>query len=180
MAVWAFAPRADAKTGKKSNTCANANLVPSRAADLAKLQRATRCLINRERAKRGLRSMLANGALLKSSDWQAGDMIEHEYFDHNRKDGPDFGERILRFGYAADADGYALGENLAWATATIATPSRMVKLWMNSPGHRKNILTRGFRDQAVAAVWSDGNVGGAYAQSGGPFVVFVNQFGQRQ
>lgn len=183
VAVWAFAPRADAatkKSGKKADTCANANLAPAKPADLPKLQRAIRCLVNRERSRRGLKSMLANGALLKSSVWQADDMIEHEYFDHNRKDGPDFGERILRFGYADGADGYALGENLAWATATIATPSKMVKLWMNSPGHRKNILTKGFRDQAVAAVWSDGNVGGAYAQSNGPFVVFVNQFGQRQ
>lgn len=183
VAVWAFAPRADAKTksnSKKANTCANANLAPTRPADMYKLQRATRCLVNRERAKRGFKSMVANEFLLASSDWQADDMLQHKYFDHNRSGGPEFGERILRFGYANGAAGYALGENLAWASANIATPTKMVKLWMNSPGHRKNILTKGFRDQAVAAVWSEGNVGGAYAESGGPFVVFVNQFGQRQ
>lgn len=182
IAVWAFAPRADAKTRsvKKGGRCAWANYVPKSAADMPKLQKATRCLVNIQRKRRGLKPMAANSFLFKSSDWQADDMLTHEYFDHNRQGGPDFGDRILRFGYADGALGYALGENLAWASSNIATPKKMVRLWMHSPGHRKNILTKGFRDQAVAAVWSDGNVGGAYAQSGGPFVVFVNQFGQRQ
>jgi uncharacterized protein YkwD len=104
-------------------------------------------------------------------------MIEFEYFDHVRPDGPEFVDRILRFGYAADSNGYSIGENIAWASQPIASPKKMVSLWMHSPPHRKNILTKGFRDQAVSAVWSGGGVGGAYENSGGPFLVYTNQFG---
>jgi uncharacterized protein YkwD len=163
----------------KPKPCKDAGLVPVGADQMSRAQIATRCLVNRERTKRGLKSLKANDELLKSSQFQAQDMLTNQYFDHTRPGGPDFAERILRFGYAADARGYMIGENIAWASSPIATPRYIVSLWMHSPPHRKNILTKGFRDQAVAALWSDGNVGGAYAGSGGPFVIFVNQFGAR-
>jgi uncharacterized protein YkwD len=163
----------------KKKTCKDAKLVATGTAQEARIERATRCLVNKERTKRGLKRLNANAELLKSSDWQANDMLEHQYFDHTRPDGPDFAERILRFGYAENSKGYAIAENIAWATATIATPAKIVSLWMHSPGHRKNILTRGYRDQAISALWSGPGVGGAYAGSGGPFLIFVNQFGVR-
>jgi uncharacterized protein YkwD len=163
----------------KKKSCKDAELIATGPEQSLRLQQATRCLVNRERTKRGLKSLKTSDELLKASDWQSRDMLEHTYFDHARPDGPDFVERILRFGYADDSDGYAIGENLAWASQQIATPRKMVNLWMKSPPHRKNILTKDFRDQAVSAVWSAGNVGGAYANSGGPFVVYTNQFGAR-
>jgi uncharacterized protein YkwD len=161
----------------KKKPCKDAGLVPTAATQIARVQSATRCLVNRERTKRGLKRLKANADLLKSADFQAHDMLDNQYFDHTRSGGPDFVERILRFGYAADARGYTIGENIAWASSPIATPRKMVSLWMHSPPHRKNILTKGYRDQAVSALWSAGGIGGAYAESGGPFLIFVNQFG---
>lgn len=163
----------------KKKTCKDAGLVAKGPDQSLKLQRATRCLINRERTKRGLKRLKASDELLKASDWQNRDMLQYTYFDHTRPDGPGFAERILRFGYAKESNGYSIGENLAWGSQQIATPRKMVNLWMRSPPHRKNILTKGFRDQAVSAVWSAGGVGGAYSSSGGPFVVYTNQFGAR-
>lgn len=163
----------------KSKPCKDASLVPTSADQMVRVQRATRCLVSRERTRRGLKSLKANSPLLEASGWQAQDMIEHEYFEHSRAGGPGFTDRILRFGYAEGSDGYTIGENIAWASAPIATPRQIVKLWMASPPHRKNILTRTYRDQAVAALWSGGEVGGDYSDSGGPFVIFVNQFGAR-
>lgn len=163
----------------KKKPCKDSGLVPTRADQMSRAQSATRCLINRERTKRGLKSMKASAELLAASEFQAEDMLKHEYFDHSRPGGPDFADRILRFGYAADARGYTIGENIAWASSPIASPRKMVRMWMSSPPHRKNILTKNYRDQAVAALWSDGGVGGAYAESGGPFVIYVNQFGAR-
>lgn len=163
----------------KKKPCKYAGLVATGPEQVLRLQQATRCLVNRERTKRGLKSLKTSNELLKASDWQNRDMLEYTYFDHNRPDGPDFVERILRFGYARDSEGYSIGENLAWASQQIATPRKMVKMWMKSPPHRKNILTKDFRDQAVSAVWSAGNVGGAYENSGGPFIVYTNQFGAR-
>jgi uncharacterized protein YkwD len=83
----------------------------------------------------------------------------------------------LRFGYASSRQGYSLGENIAYASAPVATAGQMVKMWMNSPGHRANILRKQFREQGMAAVYTPGAVG-AYAGAG-PVVVFVNQFGAR-
>jgi hypothetical protein len=86
---------------------------------------------------------------------------------------------LLRFGYKDGASGYSIGENIAWASSSIASPKKIVSMWMHSPPHKANILTKDFRDQAVSALWSDGGVGGDYANSNGPFVVYVNQFGRR-
>jgi uncharacterized protein YkwD len=163
----------------KSHACKDAKLVPTRPEQMRRLSVAVRCLVNRERRRHKLPNLKQNRPLNLASRWQAHDMLDHAYFDHRRDGGPEFAERVLRFGYAANASGYSIGENIAWASSPIATPQSIVKMWMNSPSHRENILTRAFRDQGVSAVWSYGNGGGAYANSGGPFVIFVNQFGRQ-
>lgn len=159
--------------------CKNADILPASKKDVKRAEAATRCLINRERRSHGMRSTKFNKRLHKSALWQAKDMLRHEYFDHDRSGGPSFVGRISRFGYGRKSNGYSLGENLAWAPETVATPREMVRMWMESPGHRRNILHRKFREQAVSAVLSDGDVGGDYEDSGGPFVVYVSQFGTR-
>lgn len=168
-----------AATSASAASCANADLAPATAAELRKAEAATRCLINAERRSHGLRATRYNKKLRKSSIWQGKDMIRHEYFDHNRSGGPSFTGRISRFGYGRKSNGYSLGENLAWAPQSVATPSEMVRMWMDSPGHRANILRSGFKEQGVAAIYSDGDVGGDYEDSGGPFVIYVSQFGTR-
>jgi uncharacterized protein YkwD len=40
---------------------------------------------------------------------------------------------------------WIVGENLAWGTGTYATPRAVVKAWMRSPAHRRNIMERRFR-----------------------------------
>lgn len=179
LALALLAPAADAKSKPRLKPCKDAKLVPSKPSQVKRLNLATRCLINQERVKRGLSRLKQNKALQSSSDWQAEDMLSHSYFDHARAHGPDFVDRVLKFGYANEASGYEIGENIAWASSSIATPKQMVQMWMASPPHRENILTKAFRDQAVSALWSDGGTGGDYAKSGGPFVIYVNQFGRK-
>ena len=165
-------------TAHAAKRCANANLVPQSAAEAALAQDATRCLVNKIRKRRHLRTMRLNKDLQASSDWQAQDMLEHRYFAHDRPSGgPSFAGRITRFGYGSNGS-YSLGENIAWATCEIATPREMVKMWMASPGHRANILQRRFKEQAVSVLYSPGNVGGDY-DSDIPFAIYVNQFGAR-
>lgn len=123
--------------------------------------------------------MRFNENLFQSSAWQAQDMVGYAYFDHQREGGPGFAGRITRFGYAKNARGYTLGENIAWGSYGVASPREIVAMWMQSPGHRANILSRKFREQALAAVLVNGDeIGGDYA-GGGPLVIYVNQFGRR-
>lgn len=158
--------------------CAYAGVSPVSAEDLVRAERATRCLVNRERRRRGLRALHYNRDLGESSAWQAGDMAAYGYFGHQRDGGPSFAGRITRFGYGADGS-FTIGENIAWASDGGATPRDVVRMWMRSPGHRKNILRRSFKEQALAALHVDGNqVGGDFAGAG-PLVIYVNQFGAR-
>lgn len=158
--------------------CPNADLQPVSAADVPAAQAATRCLVSRERSVRGLRSLKDNKKLQRSSDWQSNDMFSNQYFAHDRKGGPSFDKRITRFGYGKKAAGYSLAENIAWSTTGSASPSEIVALWMDSPGHRLNILHKTFREQAVSALFVEGPLGGDYDDSG-PLVIYVNQFGVR-
>lgn len=168
-----------APAGSSAASCANADLSPQTAEQIAQAETATRCLVNAERRKRHMRGLRFNKRLHKSSLWQANDMAEYAYFDHARNGGPSFAGRITRFGYSKKARGYSLGENLAYASNPGATPSEMVAMWMDSPGHRANILRRGFREQAVAAILVDGDeIGGDY-EGAGPVAIYVNQFGTR-
>lgn len=158
--------------------CPNADVVPSSDAQITTAENATRCLINVERKKRGLKSARNNPDLQKSADWQANDMLQYKYFAHDREGGPGFVGRITRFGYAAGGGGYMLGENIAWSTASAASPREMVSMWMHSPPHKANILNRKFKEQAISAVYSPAGVGGDY-DTDEPFLVYVNQFGTR-
>ncbi|MBI4898610.1 MAG: hypothetical protein HY827_09645 [Actinobacteria bacterium] len=158
--------------------CANADISPATADEIALAETATRCLVNTERRRHGLRRMRFNRNLHESSAWQASDMVSYAYFDHQRAGGPSLAARITRFG-SGGTGGYMLGENIAWSTAGAASPREMVQMWMDSPGHRANILRRKFREQAVAAVMIDGDAVGGDYDGAGPLVIYVNQFGTR-
>ena len=133
-----------------------------------------------ERADRRLPALRDNERLTRAAEAYSAKMVRRRFFAHVCPEGSTLKSRIRAAKYLNKSiRDYSLGENLAWASQQIATPRKMVNLWMKSPPHRQNILTKDFRDQAVSAVWSAGNVGGAYANSGGPFLLYTNQFGAR-
>ena len=70
-----------------------------------------------------------------------------KFFAHKTPDGVDPGRRMEAVGYPVSST--ATGENLAWGTGAEATPVRIVKGWMNSPGHRENILRPSFTEVGV-------------------------------
>ena len=61
-------------------------------------------------------------------------------------------DRILKADYVGDGEGWMLGENLAWGTGSLGTPRGAMKAWMKSPGHKANILKRGFHELGVGIV----------------------------
>jgi uncharacterized protein YkwD len=79
--------------------------------------------------------------------------VRHDFFDHvSRVTGSTLVGRVKRTAYLARAQGWSLGENLAWGAGSRATPRETVQAWMRSPGHRQNILTRNFREIGVGVV----------------------------
>ena len=91
-------------------------------------------LINHIRSEHGLTPFTASTALRGSAREHSGDMIAHDYFEHNSAHEA-FDKRIRR--YLASP---LVGEDIAWGSGSYGTPQGLVSLWMHSPTHRHIIL----------------------------------------
>ena len=104
-------------------------------------------LVNQERANVGLSPLTLNAALSTAALRHSQDMSTNNFFSHTGSDGSSFVERIVRAGYTNMVTG---GENIA---AGYVSPSAVVSAWMNSTGHRANILNPNYRDIGVGYVY---------------------------
>jgi uncharacterized protein YkwD len=98
-------------------------------------------LVNQERASNGCPALVKNDALTNAAQGHSTDMALNDFFSHTGSDGSSPGTRATRVGYS-----WSLGENIA---AGQSTPQHAVQDWMNSPGHRANILNCSFSDTGV-------------------------------
>ena len=97
-------------------------------------------LINKQRARHGLKPLRSSGGLITVARRHSRDMVHRNYFSHRSKSGTDPSDRIASAGGRG-----AIGEDLAWGTGSYASPSAIVKLWMNSPPHRRVLLAKDLR-----------------------------------
>jgi uncharacterized protein YkwD len=125
--------------------CPDADSDPALVAP-AQITQATLCLVNAERTDRGIAALRTNARLAQAAAAHASDMVVRHYFAHASLDGRTFADRIKRTGYLTSALRWFVGENLAWGTGPYATPRAIVAAWMNSAGHRENILEAGFKE----------------------------------
>jgi uncharacterized protein YkwD len=98
--------------------------------------------MNRVRGAHGLRPLSVDAELQRAARAHAVDMLHRDYFAH----GP-FLSRLLSYGAA----GPLFGENLAWGRGIRARAQVMVRDWLASPSHRRNLLRGGFRRVGVGA-----------------------------
>lgn len=94
-------------------------------------------LTNVERSQKGLAPLKAHGELSKVARLKSEDLRDKNYFSH---DSPTYGspfDMIKKFGIKYSS----AGENIA---AGYSTPEQVVQGWMNSEGHRANILDKNF------------------------------------
>ncbi|GAA2543986.1 CAP domain-containing protein [Pseudonocardia hydrocarbonoxydans] len=89
-------------------------------------------LTNAERADAGCEPLATDARLAAAAQGHAEDMAAQGYFDHVSRDGRRFDDRISAEGHPAPG-----GENIARGQRSAA---EVVEAWMNSPGHRRNIL----------------------------------------
>ena len=139
--------------------CANASALPGQASERV-LAKATVCLVNRQRARRGMRALRENGRLSRAALAHTEDMVQKRYFEHVSKAGGDVVDRLLSTGYLGQVRSWLVGENLAWGTGSVSTPRQTVANWMGSPGHRANILQRRFREIGIGVVFDAPRGGG--------------------
>jgi len=137
------APVAQAAAG-----CGSSDALAGEVSERA-LESSTVCLLNRERASRGLRGLRVNRRLSAAAQRHSDDMVRRRYFAHNSRSGASSVDRIRRTGYLKGARSWMVGENLAWGSGSRSTPRSIVDSWMHSSGHRRNILTRRFREIGI-------------------------------
>ena len=103
---------------------------------------------NAARREAGLPALSPNSSLQESARRKGEDMLKNAYFAHNSPSGVTPWKWIDDVGYKYV---YA-GENLA---IDFSTGEDVHAAWMNSPGHRKNILNEKYRDIGIAVVTGD-------------------------
>ena len=107
-------------------------------------------LVNQERAAQGLSALGGNDRLQQAADKRAQEIIE--LFSHDRPDGTACYTVLSEYGVS----GYwTAGENIA---AGQSTPEQVMNSWMNSSGHRANILNGSFDTIAVGCAESGGRL----------------------
>jgi uncharacterized protein YkwD len=142
--------------------CTNVDLAPT-ADNLDEVRAAVLCLHNRDRAAAGLPALRENAKLRKAAVGHSDDMVARRYFSHDEPDGDGMSDRMRRVGYIRPGDGYSVGENIAWGTANLATAAEIHEAWMNSAGHRANILRRSFKEIGIGIVLGNPSVSPADA-----------------
>jgi hypothetical protein len=101
-----------------ATACANADLQPD-TTNLPTISDATFCLLNAERASRGLTALKPDRRLQRAALAHGGDMVDHQYFAHEARDGSQPAERIRATGYLSGGGAWRIGENLAWGTGDV-------------------------------------------------------------
>jgi uncharacterized protein YkwD len=129
-------------------------------------EKAVLCLVNRARTGRGLAPLAYPNSLARAADRKSADILRCDQFSHEAC-GREFTYWFEQVGYR----GCHEGENIAYASGNYATPRTIFKLWMNSAGHRRNILGPYEEIGIGLRIGTLGNVDGAH--------VWTQEFGGR-
>ena len=130
--------------------CTNADAEPT-VDNVLQVREATLCLVNAERAKRGMRPFRADRRLISAAGAHSFDMVVRAYFSHVSPEGGTLTKRLKRARWLPRRH-WSAGENIAFGELYYSTPRATVEGWMQSTGHRQNILTRAWRLAGIGVV----------------------------
>jgi uncharacterized protein YkwD len=133
--------------------------------DLAQIRVAMLAAVNAERRRAGAPPLAANARLDRAAQHHAEDMLARNYFAHASPEGRTVRDRARDAGF----DWRAIGENIAEGQTSV---EEVMDTWMHSPGHRRNILDRDFREMGVGLAL--GRTGGGWR------VEWAQAFGTRK
>ncbi|MCT9096663.1 CAP domain-containing protein [Haloarchaeobius sp. HME9146] len=145
--------------------------------DAGELERLVHQAVNDRRTDRGLSPLTHQPGLREIARYHSRDMSREGYFAHTAPDGETMGDRYDRFGYDCRVDRgdgyYATGAENIYKTqfggtgySEAALADRVVDGWMNSDGHRENILQD---------YWQNEGIGVAVVEEDGMTTVYVTQ-----
>jgi uncharacterized protein YkwD len=147
----AFALR-PAQAGAAANTRAGSCSGADSWVSLKQARKALLCLVNSERAKRGLRPMRYNARLSRVARVHASDLVRYRFIGHTSPAHGGLMLRVKRSGWPAGRSRWTYGEIMGDGLNGGATPRRIVRAWMNRPIHSRAILHPRFTSMGVGAV----------------------------
>lgn len=112
-------------------------------------------LVNIQRTNGGLSPLAKNNTLCNAADVRAVEIIS--VFDHKRPDGRSWSTVINEFNISFNT----IGENIA---SGYSTPEAVVNAWMNSPGHRQNIMNPSFTEIGIGHATNQDSYGNYWVQ----------------
>ena len=127
----------------------------------------------RERQDANLPPLTQNSELAQAASGMCQRMVTEHFFSHETPDGKNIVDRVEPTGYIPDSGDWVVGENLAWGSGALSTPQAILNGWMNSPGHKANLLAPDYKDIGLAACQGAPSTD----LSGG--TVYVNDFGAK-
>lgn len=122
------------------------------AATTAELSGQTELLkeVNKARTSRGLAPLRLSTVLSRPARQHSAYLARTGQLDHNGADGRPFYVRLYKAGFPRTR---AVGENLGLSGGCATDLAKtMVDMWLDSPGHRKNLLSRQFKVVGIAVV----------------------------
>jgi uncharacterized protein YkwD len=131
--------------------------------------------INRTRAQRGLRPLRWSKRLTAAANKHSAAMAAKGFFSHESANGGAFWRRIAGFYSYRGYRQWSVGENLLWSSPDV-NPGSALRMWMNSPPHRENLLSRTWREIGLSAVHS-AHAPGVYG--GNAVTIVTADFGVR-
>lgn len=152
--------------------CADAPIAAADAAGSLAATQAVTCLVNVERARRGLHAVAKSGVLSRAAIGQSADMVRLKFFADVSPLGMTLRKRIVHAGYRKGSCPPTLGEVLAFGD-TLATAASLVSTLMADPAHKSVMLDRRYRDVGV------GIAVGAPMDGMGDGVTLALSFGRR-
>jgi uncharacterized protein YkwD len=120
--------------------------------DLRAMEIETEKAVNRVRVRHGLTALASDPVLVRVARAHSEDMVRRHYFDHEDPDGHRVGDRVTAAGIAWSK----VSENLAMNSGMDDPVARAVEGWMDSPGHRANILDSAVTHAGVGIAEEDG------------------------
>jgi uncharacterized protein YkwD len=107
--------------------------------------------INALRASHGLPRLVVSAQLATAARTHSRRMALAGFFAHESESGTPFGDRVRRYYRSAGFRSWRAGENLLWASPDIDA-KRALQMWLDSPGHRRILLTSAWREIGLSAV----------------------------
>ncbi len=142
---------------------------------LSTLERSVLVDINMLRARHHLAKLRFSARLTMAARAHSQQMASEGYFAHESADGSAFWKRVQRFYASSPWRFWSVGENLRWSRDIDSRAA--LRLWWNSPEHRKNLLNPAWREIGVSALHA---VQAPWVYGGRDVIIMTTDFGVRR